>query len=195
MIQVCANCGSEGNFSYLLQIDAVSASRSAAFRIRPAITEALASAAGGCEGFVFWGRDQNGSVPPQLVECVSIPPTPFGPYLSMAILGKGSRKIEVAGHELLWRIRRKPTYSQANAWSPMTIAVASASGRGSKLILQLDVTRPDAWMLPSAVSVTPADVARFVSAALADGWQPVVDGSSVVRKVTLTPSPIGHSHA
>jgi hypothetical protein len=103
----------------------------------------------------------------------------------MAILRKGSRKIEVAGYRLIWRIRRKATYSQANAWSPMTIAVASASGRGSKLILNLDVTRPDAWLLPSVVSVTPADVARLVLQALSDGWQPEVDGNSVVRKVTL----------
>jgi hypothetical protein len=105
--------------------------------------------------------------------------------MTMAILRKGSRKIEVAGHELIWRIRHKPSYSQAIASSPMTIAVALASGRGSKLILNLDVTRPDAWMSPSAVSVTPADVARFVSDALADGWQPAADGGSVVRKVTL----------
>jgi hypothetical protein len=103
----------------------------------------------------------------------------------MAIPRKGSRKIEVAGYRLIWRIRRKATYSQANAWSPMTIAVASASGRGSKLILELDVTRPDSWLLPSVVSVTPADVAYLVSQALSDGWQPEVDGHSVVKKVTL----------
>jgi hypothetical protein len=108
-----------------------------------------------------------------------------GGTFSMAILRKGSRKIEVAGYRLIWRIRRKATYSQGNTWSPMTIAVASASGRGSKLILNLDVTRPDAWLLPSVVSVTPADVARLVSQALSDGWQPEVDGNSVVRKVTL----------
>ena len=106
----------------------------------------------------------------------------------MAILRKGSRKIEVAGYRLIWRIRRKATYSQANAWSPMTIAVASASGCGSKLILNLDVTRPDAWLLPSVVSVTPADVARLVLQALSDGWQPEVDGNSVVREVTLAQS-------
>jgi hypothetical protein len=74
----------------------------------------------------------------------------------MAIPRKDSRKIAVAGYHPIWRIRRKSTYSQALAWSPMTIAVASASGRGSKLILELDVTRPDAWLLPSVVSVTPA---------------------------------------
>jgi hypothetical protein len=103
----------------------------------------------------------------------------------MAIPRKGSRKIEVEGHRLIWRIRRKPTHSQGVASSPMTIAVASASGRGSKLILELDVTRPDAWLLPSAVSVTPADVAHLVLKALSDGWQPEVDGNSVVKKVTL----------
>jgi hypothetical protein len=103
----------------------------------------------------------------------------------MAIPRKGSRKIEVSGYRLIWRIRRKPTYSQGNAWSPMTIAVASASGRGSTLIVNLDVTRPDAWLLPSAVSVTPADVAHLVSEALSDGWQPEVDGNPVVKKVTL----------
>lgn len=103
----------------------------------------------------------------------------------MAILRKGSRKIEVAGYRLIWRIRRKATYSQANAWSPMTIAVASVSGHGSKLILKLDVARPDAWLLPSAVSVTPADVAHFVLQALSAGWQPEVEGKSLVRRVTL----------
>ena len=106
----------------------------------------------------------------------------------MAILRKGSRKIEVAGHHLIWRIRQKASYSQALAWSPMTIAVAAASGRGSKLILELDVTRPDSWQLPSAASVTPAAVAHLVSQALSDGWQPEVNGNSVVRKVTLDQS-------
>jgi hypothetical protein len=103
----------------------------------------------------------------------------------MAISRKGSRQIEVAGHRLLWRIRRKATYHQSQSWSPMIIAVASASGRGSKLILELDVSRPDAALCPSFVSVTPADVARFVSKALSDGWQPELDGNPVFKKVTL----------
>jgi hypothetical protein len=103
----------------------------------------------------------------------------------MAIPRKGSRKIDVAGHSLMWRIRRKPTHSQAVATSPMTIAVACASGRGSKLILELDVSRPDAGLRPSAVSVTPADVAHLVLKALSDGWQPEVDGNSVVKQVAL----------
>ena len=114
----------------------------------------------------------------------------------MAIPREGSRRIEVAGHRLIWRIRRKATYSQALASSPMTIAVASTSGRGSKLILELDVTRPDAWLLPSLVSVTPADVAHLVSKALSDGWQPEVDGKPMVKKVTLgKPGAVGSERA
>jgi hypothetical protein len=109
----------------------------------------------------------------------------------MAIARKGSRKIEVGGHQLIWRIRRKATYSQAVGQSNMIIAVASASGRGSKLILELDATRPDAWLLPSAASVTPAHVAHLISKALADGWQPEVDGDSVIKKVTLDRSSAG----
>jgi hypothetical protein len=103
----------------------------------------------------------------------------------MAVLRKGSRQIEVAGHRLLWRIRRKGTYAQSNAWTPMTIAVAAASGRGSKLVLELDISRPDAWINPSNGSVTPADVAHLVSKALSDGWQPELNGKPVVKKVTL----------
>jgi hypothetical protein len=103
----------------------------------------------------------------------------------MAIARKGSRKIAVGGHRLIWRIRGKPTYSQAVGESNMIIAVASASGRGAKLILELDVIRPDAWTLPSAASITPAQVAHFVSKALAEGWQPEVAGPSVIKKVRL----------
>ena len=67
----------------------------------------------------------------------------------------------------------------------MSIAVGSASGRGSKLVLELDVVRPDAWMEPSNAQVTPADVARFVTEALSDGWQPERDEKPVVRQVKL----------
>ena len=103
----------------------------------------------------------------------------------MAISRKGARKIEVAGQRFIWRIPHKGSYCQNNAWSPMSIAVGSASGRGSKLVLKLDVVRPDAWMEPSNAQVTPADVARFVAEALADGWQPERDGKAVVRQVKL----------
>ena len=103
----------------------------------------------------------------------------------MAISRKGSRKIEVAGQRFKWRIPHKGSYCQNNGWSPMTIAVGSASGRGSKLVSELDVVRPDAWTVPSNAQVTPADVALFVTEALADGWQPERDGKPVVKQVKL----------
>jgi hypothetical protein len=65
----------------------------------------------------------------------------------------------------------------------MTLAVAAESGRGSTLVLELDVLRPGACPNAAAVAVTPADVARFVRDALADGWAPERAGKPMVRRL------------
>ena len=90
----------------------------------------------------------------------------------MAIRKKGSRRISVDGQDYLWRIRRKPTYTQAVMWSGMSIAVESDQPPHSVLIVTLQRPRPDTWMSENSEAVTPQDVTSWIRAALSDGWNP-----------------------
>ena len=94
----------------------------------------------------------------------------------MAIPKKGSRPISVEGNEYRWLVRRKPTYSQANGWTPMTLAVSSANSRSSTLVATLDTNRPDAWVASGDVAVNPRNVSAIIRRALAAGWNPAEPG-------------------
>jgi hypothetical protein len=87
---------------------------------------------------------------------------------------KGSRRIEVAGREFIWLIRKKPTYAQGVAAGPMTVAVQSAEGR-SVLTVDLKVSRPDNWISSHQTQVTPEMVREMVRAAMKGGWVPASD--------------------
>ena len=94
----------------------------------------------------------------------------------MAIPKKGSRPITVDGSDYRWLVRRKPTYSQANGWTPMTVAVSSAVPRASSLGATLAVNRPDAWVDAQNKAITPGNVAKLIRLAVARGWNPAAPG-------------------
>ncbi|MEN3536390.1 hypothetical protein AAH991_14845 [Microbispora sp. ZYX-F-249] len=102
----------------------------------------------------------------------------------MTIPGKGSRPITVDGVAYRWRIRRKPTYSQGNGWSPMTFAVQPAEGPGRALLVSLPFFRPDAWLGARTTAVRPALVAAAVRLALRRGWDPRRPGPAFACDVT-----------
>lgn len=77
----------------------------------------------------------------------------------MSIAKKGARSIVVDGTPFRWRVRSKPTYSQALADSPLTVAVEHEGGE-SVLVLVFDAARPDNWMGESIAVATPGDVTK-----------------------------------
>jgi hypothetical protein len=95
----------------------------------------------------------------------------------MALGKKGSRRIIVDGVTYRWRLRRRPTYSQALCWSPCTYAVEHADQPGSTLVVTTDHPHPSNWVTAQAVSVRPTDVADSIRMALARGWVPSSHGS------------------
>jgi hypothetical protein len=105
----------------------------------------------------------------------------------MAIPKKGSRSINVDGREFLWRVRSKPTYSQALG-ARMTVAVMLAGPLGGgALLINADFSRPDAWIPdPETVPVTPAMVAQSIRQALHDGWNPTQSGSAFEVALQIT---------
>lgn len=88
---------------------------------------------------------------------------------AMTIPKRGSRQIVVDGIAFRWRVRARPTYAQANAWSPLTVAV-EGEGTGV-LVLVFDGARPDNWMHASASVATPSAIAAAVRGAVAAGWE------------------------
>ncbi len=89
----------------------------------------------------------------------------------MTIPKKGSRRVRVGECEYAWRIRKKPTYTQAAFQTPMSLAVQRcAPDAGGVLVVNLVVSRPDNWISPHQTSVTPAVVRDIVARAIAAGW-------------------------
>lgn len=96
----------------------------------------------------------------------------------MAIPNKGSRQIVVEGTIYRWRVRHKPTYSQANAWTNFVLAVEQAEARGSTLLVDLSQAHPGNWMGEPVVPVLPSDVELCIRKALTAGWRPSERGKS-----------------
>lgn len=96
----------------------------------------------------------------------------------MAIPKKGSRTITVDGVEYRWRVRSRPTYSQALAQSPLSFAVELEAEGQSTLTVRTGATRPDSWIMPSQSLVTSASVERAIRQALAQGWNPQEAGNA-----------------
>jgi len=78
----------------------------------------------------------------------------------MALVRKGSRRIDVDGVTYRWRVRRKPTYEQGLCRSPLTYAVERADIAGSALIVTTALLHPNNWFGQPSTSVRPADVAN-----------------------------------
>ena len=96
----------------------------------------------------------------------------------MSIPKKGARTITVDEISYRWAIRKAPTYTQANNWSNMTVAIELMDNPGATLIVNLPIARPDAWINPSNVSITPSQVARYIREAHRQGWVPSKHGST-----------------
>jgi hypothetical protein len=101
----------------------------------------------------------------------------------MAIRKVGSRRVVVDGVAYLWRVRRRPTYCQANAWGPLSVSVQLAEEPGAVLVVDLDRPRPDNWLslsAPPSRPLLPSEVAGLVRRALAAGWRPECPGPQFV---------------
>lgn len=94
----------------------------------------------------------------------------------MALAKKGSRHITVDGITYRWRIRRRPTYSQALAWSPLTYAVEHGDSSGTVLMVTTNQPHPSNWLVAPGSPVLPSDVADSIRTARAQGWNPEKPG-------------------
>src|SRR5437879_4173346 len=95
----------------------------------------------------------------------------------MALGRKGARQIVVNGTTYRWRLRRRPTYSQALCWSPCTYAVEHAEHPGSTLVVTTNQPHPGNWFGHQAKPVLPSNVASAIELALSQGWAPTAQGS------------------
>ena len=96
----------------------------------------------------------------------------------MAIPKKGSRLIVVDGMLYRWRVRRKPTYSQANAWVGIAVAIERANTKGAALLVQMPQAHPGNWMGAESEPVLPSDMERFIRYALSSGWRSSEQGEA-----------------
>jgi hypothetical protein len=107
----------------------------------------------------------------------------------MALPRKGSRNITVDGTTYRWRLRHKPTYSQALAWSPCTYAVEHADEAGTTLVVTTDRPHPGNWLGHDSKPVLPCDVTQAIQRALHEGWIPTAPGSPFHLNLSAGPTP------
>lgn len=96
----------------------------------------------------------------------------------MSIPRKGSRRIFVASTAYRWAIRSRPTYSQGLGHGNLTFAVELEGGGRATLLVTMDASRPDNWIMAEASIVTPSVVERAIGLALQQGWRPSDAGSA-----------------
>jgi hypothetical protein len=102
----------------------------------------------------------------------------------MAVPLKGSRLITVDGAVYRWYVRRRPSYIQGLARSPLTFAVELAGRHGRVLVVSVtDVRHPGNWLHQPSLAVRPAVVAAVIRMALDRGWQPAGSGAPFRLKV------------
>jgi hypothetical protein len=94
----------------------------------------------------------------------------------MTLGTKRSRLITVDGVRYRWKVRHRPTYSQANDWTPLTFAVERAEDPGCVLVVSMPSAHPGNWMLMPSIAIRPAVVATSVRNAIVRGWVPVHKG-------------------
>lgn len=90
---------------------------------------------------------------------------------------KGARRVVVDGTVYRWRLRRRPTYSQALCWSPCTYAVEHADHPGTTLVVTTNQPHLSNWLGGLGSPVLPSDVADAIASALRQGWLPTRPGS------------------
>jgi len=98
----------------------------------------------------------------------------------MALGRKGARRIVVDGTAYRWRLRRRPTYFQALAWTPCTFAVeqADSPGPGTTLVVTIDQPHLSNWRGYEGKPILPSAVARAIEQALSEGWTPTSRGAT-----------------
>jgi hypothetical protein len=94
----------------------------------------------------------------------------------VALVRKGSRQIVVDGITYRWRVRRKPTYSQGNGWTPLTFAVEDATAPGTTLVARTGRAHTRNWRGLPTKPVAPADVVLAIRTARSQGWTPAASG-------------------
>jgi hypothetical protein len=107
----------------------------------------------------------------------------------MAITKRGSRRIVVGGKPYRWIVRRKPTYRQGIASSPLTFAVEFEAAKGSVLVVDLDTPRIDNWLGGPGLVITPKLVAQCIREAIGKGWRPQAKGSPHMLRVQPNSTP------
>lgn len=90
----------------------------------------------------------------------------------MTLARKGTRRIIVGGVEFRWKVRHKPTYGQANGWTPLIFVAELAEHPGALLVVSLPYAHPGNWFVLPTVSVLPRTVASAIKLAMDRGWQP-----------------------
>lgn len=106
----------------------------------------------------------------------------------MALGRKGARRIVVDGTAYRWRLRRRPTYFQALAWTPCTFAVEHADAPATTLVVTTNQPHPSNWFGREANPVLPSDVVHAIELALREGLDP--DGSGL----PVLPGPVRRLH-
>ena len=104
----------------------------------------------------------------------------------MSIPIKGARKITVDSEQFLWSIRRKPTYSQeCFPGGCLHVAIQDIEQAGSTLVIVTDRSHPQGFCANSSknVSVTPADLKKWIRQAKQLGWMPNKPGKSFELEV------------
>ncbi|MDR7278706.1 hypothetical protein [Catenuloplanes atrovinosus] len=89
----------------------------------------------------------------------------------MAIVKKGSRLLTIDDTTFRWKVRHKPSYSQAIG-AVLTFAVELAVDPGRTLVVFTPWHRPDNWLEIPGRAITPRIVENAVRTALAAGWHP-----------------------
>ena len=102
----------------------------------------------------------------------------------MAIPRKGSRKITVDGENYRWLIRRKATYGQVDyGVGRLNVAIEHADIKGAVLCIYTDKDHPQNYARSVDVSVTPADIAKWIKEALTLNWNSKKQGSQMYVKI------------
>jgi hypothetical protein len=90
----------------------------------------------------------------------------------MSLAKEGSRLITVDGTVYRWRVRKRPTYSQAIGHAPLTFGAEHADIAGAVLLVTMTQDHPSNWIGGTAEPVLPSTVSALIRHARRRGWQP-----------------------
>lgn len=108
----------------------------------------------------------------------------------MAGSKQGARLITVGDTTYRWRIRRRSSYNQANAWRPLVFAVEAAGKRpGQPLLVSLPRPYPGSWFGGQATAIRPVLISACIRRALEQGWRPDRPGKAFLLTVTMDELP------